>query len=222
MGRLFDFESPIMQWLQKIATVIFCGFFWLLLCLPVITAGASTTAMFTQMFHLRQDKAVSVKEFFVAFGQNFIKSTVLWIIDLLALGGLYFLLSLLFGLDVAGAMQLPLMIISFLLIFVFLTTTAYLFPLTAYFENTVLNTIKNAFFMSVGHLRQTIPILALLSFPFTLAIIVGNLSYDLFYYIFLYPLPVWIFVMLPLILYWQSYFFLLVFEEYTGSQLSTD
>ena len=51
----------------------------------------------------------------------------------------------------------------------------YLFPLTAYFENTVLGTVHNAIGMGIANLRQTIIAGAVTMIPVVLAITVPTL-----------------------------------------------
>ena len=45
MMKLFSPDSPLMIWLRKITDYMILGFIWLVASLPVITFGASTTAM---------------------------------------------------------------------------------------------------------------------------------------------------------------------------------
>ena len=45
MMKLFSPDSPLMIWLRKITDYMILSLFWLVASLPVITFGASTTAM---------------------------------------------------------------------------------------------------------------------------------------------------------------------------------
>ena len=40
--KLFDPDSPIMSFLARVADLVILNVLWLLCCLPVVTAGAST------------------------------------------------------------------------------------------------------------------------------------------------------------------------------------
>ena len=72
--------------------------------------------------------------------------------------------------------RLVLMLIFGALFFVTFITGVYLFPLPAYFENTVSGTLRNALAMGLGHLRNSIPACALLVLP----LIVQELFYELY------------------------------------------
>ena len=214
MGRLFDPETPVMQWLQKIATVIFCGFFWVLCCIPVITAGAATTAMYRMMFNLREDKSSRTADYFRVFAREFKKSTILWLIELLcaALSGLCFYLIL--ASEAADTVILVSLLLFVTLFVILLFMFTFVYPLTAYFENTVGATLKNGLLMALAHRHQSIPAMALAMLPVIAAAVSSLISYEMFYYVIISILPVWVFVIIPLLAYVQSGLFLTVFRQY--------
>lgn len=205
-----------MQWLQRMGTVILCGFFWLLLCIPVITAGAATTAMYRIMFNLREDKTSTVKEYFCVFRKEFGKSTLLWLLDLacFALLALFFLF--IYYRTQTGILMYLLVGILLLFLIAWLFTFTMVFPLTAYFENTVGNTVKNGLFMAFGHRRHSIPVVALEVLPVACCIITAQISWEMFFYFILYILPVWLLVIIPLLFYRQSFHLLKIFENYAS------
>ena len=45
MGRIFDMDSPVMRFLGRLADLMILNLVTLLCCLPVVTIGASLTAM---------------------------------------------------------------------------------------------------------------------------------------------------------------------------------
>ena len=205
MGKLFDPESKLMQALTKYATVLLCGVLWLLCCLPVITAGAATTSMHRMMFNIREDKIAGFKKFFQTFGKEFKKSTILWLIDMVCIVVLLFLFNLISTSNGTDTLSLPLLVIFFLPFFTWMLSFAYVFPLTAFFENTVGATIRNGFLIAVRYLKYTLPILGLSILP-----VIGYIFSE---YYFLLLLPIWLLILLPLIFYLQSYFFLKIFSD---------
>ena len=50
--KLLDPDSPIMSFLARVADLVILNVLWLLCCLPVVTAGASTTAMYLSLIHI--------------------------------------------------------------------------------------------------------------------------------------------------------------------------
>ena len=219
MGRIFRYDSPIMLWLQKISSVIFCGFFWLLCCIPVITAGAATTAMYRMMFNLRQDKSARIKDFFHVFAAEFGNSTLIWITDLLSIGIIGALFYLVMS---AGLPDLPsyIFVVLILILFVFwLFTFSLVYAYTSYFVNSVGQSIRNSLLMAAANLKYSIPVLAIGMSPLTYLVLIFILqSETLLNLTVINLLPVWLFVIFPLIRYWQSYFLQKIFERYVSDK----
>ena len=210
MGRIFDLDSPVMQWLTKASHVFFCGIFFLVCCLPVITIGASCTAMYKMMFNLREDKGTGAIDFFKVFVRELRTSTVLWILDLLAMGIVLGSFYLILRSGKEGIVLYILMLYLFLVFFVWAFSFSYVFAYTAYFRNTVPQTVKNSFFMAVTHRKETIPVLFLSVLPL--------LGYMISPYYFVILLPGWVFLALPAIFYGRSGFLLRVFASYRDEE----
>ena len=72
--RLFDLNSPLMVALGKLADIIICNIMFCLFSLPVITIGASLTALYHCMQELiyddERDEGMIIREFWQAFRQN--------------------------------------------------------------------------------------------------------------------------------------------------------
>ena len=65
MGNIFRWDSPLMKFMMLITNLVCLNVLWLVCCLPVVTAGAATTAMHYVVFQYitKQDDAV-LKPFF--------------------------------------------------------------------------------------------------------------------------------------------------------------
>ena len=86
MRALFSPENPVMNIIGKIGTGIYLNLLWFICSLPIITAGAATTALFRACrFVVREQGTGVTAEFFKAFKSNFKQSTLVWLI-LLVLG----------------------------------------------------------------------------------------------------------------------------------------
>lgn len=165
MGTLFDPESWIMVKLAELGDLIILNLLYIITSIPIITLGASTTALYAVMKSPDENVYSSslFKNYFRAFFKNFRKSTVLFLILLIPaaviLINLYILL--------AGLMEDS--IINYTLcavpIVVFIFAWNYVFPLTAKFENTIRGTFANAFILSVAHLPVTIVLTVLNLLP---------------------------------------------------------
>ena len=72
MNKLLDPESPIMQFITKIAHSAYLNVLWFVCCLPIVTAGASTTALFYVTLKMAKNEEGNItKSFFRAFRENF-------------------------------------------------------------------------------------------------------------------------------------------------------
>lgn len=88
---LFDPENSFWSFLNRIYNLAFAGLLWFLTSLPILTIGASTTALYSYAFAVtdQRDGYVS-RTFFASFRKNFVKATALWIGMLLIFAFLFF------------------------------------------------------------------------------------------------------------------------------------
>ena len=155
MKKLFSLDSPIMRFLTKVGHMIVINFMWLLCSLPVVTYGAASCAMYRSMFDLREDKGNVIKGFFKAFAENFKIGTLCW----LSVIGFGLIVSCIpqvaaaFGLSLFVAAAIALACAALLVLWLVMIC---LFPLAAYFENTLKKTLRNALFIAVKHRKQSI------------------------------------------------------------------
>ena len=176
--KIFELDSPLMRTLGKVSDLVVLNLLTVLMCIPIVTAGASFTAMHYCCLKIVRDHENKVtKQFFHSFKDNLRQSTVIWLIFLLILaffGGDLYLMYLnpsetstfIFG----G-------IIAALALLFFAGTMV--FPLQAKFYNPIPKTIKTAFLFSFKHFPQTLLVMLATVFPFSLFLI-GNLGILLF------------------------------------------
>lgn len=170
MDKIFNLDAPVIQWLGKVGQMMLSSVTWLICCLPIFTIGASTAALYRMMFNLKEDKSCALKEFFRAFRENFKKATILWLLLLVCAAVLLGLYWLVIGLE-SDLLRMAAMVIFCILFLVVYIAGLYVFPLTAYFENTVGGTIRNAIGMGLGNLRQSIIACAVTFVPLVVLIV---------------------------------------------------
>ena len=170
MGKIFNLDAPIVQAVGKVGQMMITSLTWLLFCLPVVTAGASTVALCRVMFNLKEDKSCAFQEFFKAFRESFWKATALWLLLLVCV---VFLVAGFYGMVLVenAILRMAALMLFCLLFFLVYIVAVYVFPLTAYFENTVSGTIRNAIGMGLGNLRQTIFAIAVTLLPLVLMLV---------------------------------------------------
>lgn len=175
MGKIFGLDSPVIRFMTRVGELMLFTVLWILCCLPILTAGASTTALFRMMFNMREDRSTKLSDFFRAFRDNFKNATVIWLL-LLAVAAVLAVAFWGIAWVESDLIRLVLMLVFSAVFFVVFIAAVYAFPLTAYFENTVGGTLRNAVGMGLGHLRSSIPACALLMIP----VIAQTVSYALF------------------------------------------
>ena len=71
MGKLFNIDSPVMRFLGKVADLMILNLVTLLCCIPVVTIGASLTAMhYVLLKMVRNEESYIVRSFFKSFKRD--------------------------------------------------------------------------------------------------------------------------------------------------------
>ncbi|MBO6206125.1 MAG: DUF624 domain-containing protein [Lachnospiraceae bacterium] len=176
--KIFDIDSPLMRVLGKVTDLVVLNLLTVLMCIPIVTAGASFTAMhYCCLKIVRGHENKISKQFFHSFKDNMRQSTVIWLVFLLLLaffGGDLYLMYL--NPSEVSTFILGGIIAALALLF-FAGTMV--FPLQAKFYNPIPKTIKTAFLFSFRHFPQTLLVMLATLFPFSLFLI-GNLGILLF------------------------------------------
>lgn len=169
--KLFDMDSPLMQGLNKMADLMWLNILTVICCLPVVTVGASLTALnYMALKIARDEESYITKGFFKSFRENFKQATVIWLIFLTVIIVLAVDFRIMWGSEAEVNVIMQTLIgasaIFCLLAFMFV------FPLLAKFDNPVLKTIKNAFLVSAVQFPKTILMIILYAIPVLLFIYV--------------------------------------------------
>lgn len=85
MARLFDFNNPVWRFMGKAADMFFLTMLWFVCSIPVITIGASTTALYYVALKMAKNhEGYLWRSYFKSFKENFMCATLIWIIFLAA------------------------------------------------------------------------------------------------------------------------------------------
>ncbi len=157
MRGLFSINSPFWEAMDKMVRFLWLSILWALCSISVITIGASTTALYSvTLKYVRNEEGYLTSSFFRAFRENFCQSLVIWGISLAA-GVFLFIDFAVYYQRGAESMLSLLLFTVFTGIFVtFIFANLYVYPLLAYFDNTVKHTLINAVMMAVCHLPCSI------------------------------------------------------------------
>lgn len=156
MNSLLNPDNPVMQFITKIVYSVYLNILWFICCIPVVTAGAATTALYYVTLKMAKNEEGGItKSFFKAFKENFKQSTIVWLI-LLALG-------IVLGIDgyvlwhmrFENAFWTIITAIFLVAAAAYLIVVMYIFPLMARFENTIFAMFKNSLFIGMRFLLCT-------------------------------------------------------------------
>ena len=171
MGRFFNLDSPLMVFLSKVADLMILNIIMLFLCIPIITAGDAMTAMYYMTIKMvRGEESYIVRGYFKSFKENFKQATIIWILALLV----FFVLVGDFTIINSGVLSFGKIMTVLLVVvsIIYAFTMLYVFPVLSRFENTVKNTIRNAFLMSILNLPRTILLVIINLLPIALFLLV--------------------------------------------------
>lgn len=171
MNKLFDIDGPVMHLMTKITYCLYLNILWFLCCLPIVTAGASTTALFYVSLKIAKNEEGRITSaFFHSFRKNFKQATVIWLILLI--------IGIVLGIDgyVFYHMRFHNVFwtigtaVFFVALAAYLIIMMYIFPLLSRFENTTRAMFKNALMIGMRFLFCT-ALMAIIYFSMALVVI---------------------------------------------------
>ena len=168
--KLFDYDGPLMSALIYIGELILLNVVYVLCCVPVVTIGAATAAMYkVTLDNANGYSGAVIKRFFQAFRYNFKKATIEWIVML----GVAVFLYIDFQIITQTTFSLihVVEIVFIIVLFLYLPTLTFVFPIQAYYENTVAKNLKNAVALGIAKFPQSILLIAINYLPVILLIV---------------------------------------------------
>lgn len=205
---LFNYDNPVWRFIGKLGDLIILNILWMITSIPIVTVGASTTALYYVTLKLvRDEDGYTIKSFFKSFKENFKQSTIIWLIMLV--------IGLLLGFDLyffaymqtePSKLRTVMITVFGSLSLIYLCILTYVFPIQSRFYNPVKRTLFNAFFMSVRHIFQTLGILVM-DVAVVVLMVVSFLSapqFSVLFFLFGFPLIAFV----------NSYVFHAIFKKY--------
>lgn len=169
MDSLFRYDGYLNRILTKVMYIAAVNLLFLLCSLPVITIGASCTAMYTVLFRfVKNDEPDILKTFFKAFRENLKKTTGIWTAMLVLSGTLavnYYALY-----QMSGGWTEVLRVFLNLILLLWVMLWVYIFPAAAYYKNNVSGYLQFSIRAAVANLPTTAALI-LMQAAFLLAIL---------------------------------------------------
>ncbi len=187
--KFLDLDSPLMQVLNKVADLMILNILTMLFCIPVITVGPALTAMhYVALKMARDEECYIARDFFKSFRINLKQGTAIWLIELfiiVVLAGDFMIMNQI-DISFGKVLKIILIVIAFVAMFTFM----FVFPVLAKFDNTVLRTIKNAFFIGILQFPKTILMMILSVLPMGLFLLFPQITPIIF--LFGMTVPAWL------------------------------
>lgn len=174
LDRIFDTDNVVFRFLGTVGYIWWLHVLWLLCSLPVITIGASTTALIYSCMKLHNKEGYVTRNFFRSFRENFIQSTILYLLFVIA--GAMLLADLFLSGQTVSAMGWFVRCGAFALLIPYFMTLLYVFAVQAKFVNPVAKTIRYAFGVSVKYFPYTFQIacVMVISLILNMTIVLAN------------------------------------------------
>ncbi len=196
MSRIFDADNAFFRFMSRVADALILNLFFLITSIPIVTIGASYTAMYYYCTKaVGNEEGYLWKSYWKSFKTNFVQGFLMELFFVVVGVILYVDLKYLYGNAFNGGgfgWRLLFFIVVGMAILA-AVTFLYAFPLLSRFDNTTFHIIRNAAFMSLRHLPQTVPLILIFGlaafigwamFPVSIFFIVGAWVYvsSIFFY----------------------------------------
>lgn len=169
MKNVLFVDSSAGRFLFKLGNLILLNLCYMLCCIPVITIGAATSALYAVVFRMDTDEEGRlIRSFFRTFANSFRQGTLIWLLLAVLTCGLLVTAWLLY----LQGFPMILFLVPLLLL---LMIGQYAFPLVGLFQNKLLQTITNALLLCLSSLFQSVLAVLITWLPLLLAIFIPRL-----------------------------------------------
>src|SRR5699024_3261844 len=214
MNRFFSMDNKFFVFMGKVADLCLLNLVCLACCIPIVTAGASITALYYVTLKMgRNEESYIFRSFFKSFKQNFRQATIIHLIMVAAAVLLYL------DTNIVKVIKEPMSQIMSVIFAVFTLVYAmillYLYPILAKFYNSVKNTFTNAILMAIRHLPYTIIMLIICALPLLIFFVPSlQMQMTLILLLLLFGMAV--------IAYLNSFFLVKIFDKYIPENSEED
>lgn len=213
MSNFLNPDNAFFTTINKIIDVMWIGILWGICCIPLITIGPATTALYyTTVKVIRRDRSYATKQFFKAFKQNFKQGAIVSIIYLAFTYLMYIDFQYAIMLNNEGQTMGTLMLGVFLASCAFAVfILIWIYPVLSRFNIDIKTLFKNSLFISIKHLFRSLMMIAYL----------GGIGYLIYT-----RLPIQFYILIPVVLpgitcLLFSFIIEPVFKKYMGEAAGT-
>lgn len=202
MSNLFGENNAFINFMTRVADVLILNTIFLVCCVPIFTIGPAYTAMYYYcMKAVKNEEGYLLRSFWKSFKTNFVQSFILEIIFVFLAWVVYIDVQFMNNkvMETGSIVWRLLFFVVMGMVLLILMTFIYTFPILAKFDNKSTAIIKNAMFMSIRHMGQTVPLV----FLFAIAVFI---AYFLSPFSLFFVFGTWVYI--------SSIFFTKIFSKY--------
>lgn len=156
-------DGKFVKVLNRIADLVGLNLLAILFCIPIVTIGASITAVYGCIFRIQEKKeGYLIKDFWKLFKASFRSSTIIYLVGVLVIAMLYLDYHIFAADGTMNVLQILVIAVGIIVAEIF----TYAFPMESYFENTVKATVRNAVLLGISNIPYTLLMLGLNTLPF--------------------------------------------------------
>ena len=171
MNDIFSLDSVLMRGLTRLADVMILNLLFIATSLPVVTLGASLTALNFTALRIAAGTCNSVSgDYFRSFRRNFRQGTVIGLILAVLATVLTAWYVVVTNLAIPPLAELLLLAVWYILAFSLATTAIFAFPYLASFEGRTREVLRNARLMSWRHPLTSVAALILIGLAVTVTV----------------------------------------------------
>ena len=211
VSTIFNLDNGVMRFFSRVFDIVVLNLLFLIGCIPIVTIGASLTAMYSITLKMaRNEESHIVRGFIKAFKLNFKQGTIVGMISIII--ALFIIIDLKI-ISIIGDDKLKILQVLCYIVAIWAYIIAlYSFPIIARFVHTTKEVFKNSFMISIVNFKWTI-LLILMNIPFISMLFYSEVSMLLLFTI----LIICGFSGLALI---QSFIFRKIFEKYENYEIN--
>ena len=184
MNGLFSIDSKFYQVISRISDLVVLNVLYLISCIPIVTIGAASTALYTVCFRFGTEREKGLwTSYWRAFRDDFKKSTELWLLAMIGIAASSVAVAWYVRGGILHYMSFPMGVAAVVIFLI----AGMAFPLNSQFENTVSGTMKNALLLCLCQLPKAIVVCLLHFLPAIVFLFRTDLFIRLwFLWVFLY------------------------------------
>lgn len=159
MAGFFSTDSKLYRFMSKLTDLVKLNILWLVFSIPVVTLGISTIAAYTVALKMAEGEEGYIgRDFLKAFKENRKQGIPMSFITVLCLWVVYLDFQIY---RAAEENAFVFLIIGIITTYVFVFSFLYVYPLLARYENTIVNSLKNSFRISMKYFLRSLLLVVL-------------------------------------------------------------